>query len=130
MKKILLAAVLFTAIFASCKKESCPVVVPPVDLGGSSWTGPCVINSINYTMTFTLAADGTLTGGFNSPTYPFTGSWNKTPNSNAVKLFFVQAGNNWKGTGTLNTDGNKIETGTLNQTSGGAFTGTFTVNKN
>jgi hypothetical protein len=30
MKKLILAAVLFTAIFTSCKKEDCPVVTPVV----------------------------------------------------------------------------------------------------
>ncbi len=30
MKKLILVAVLFTAIFASCKKDSAPVVIPPV----------------------------------------------------------------------------------------------------
>jgi hypothetical protein len=30
MKKIILVAVLFTAIFASCKKDSAPAVIPPI----------------------------------------------------------------------------------------------------
>jgi hypothetical protein len=30
MKKLILVAVLFTAIFASCKKDSAPAVIPPV----------------------------------------------------------------------------------------------------
>jgi hypothetical protein len=129
MKKILIAAILFTSIFASCKKDECPAPVVVPDLGGFSWSGPSTVNGVAYTMSFSTAADGTLTGSFNPGSFTFTGSWNKTPNSNVVRLFFVQAGNNWKGQGTLNTEANKIEAGTLTQTSGGALTGVFTVTK-
>lgn len=116
-------------LFASCKKEDCPAPVPPVDLSTTSWSGPSTINGINYTMSFTLAANGTVSGGFNLPTYPFTGSWNKAAAGNTVYIFFVQAGNNWKGQGILNTESNKVESGTLTQLTGGSFTGTFNVTK-
>lgn len=129
MKKLLLSFFIATIALSSCKKEDCPVVVPPPDLGGTSWSGPSTVNSISYTMSFTLNADGTLSGAFNPGAFTFAGSWNKTPNSSQVRIFFVQAGNNWKGQGTLNTEANKIENGTLNQLTGGAFTGTFNVNK-
>lgn len=125
--KPLMILIIASAMFMSCKKDT--PAPPPVDLGSTKWSGPSTINGINYTMSFTLAADGTLSGGFNSPTYPFKGSWNKAATGSLVYIFFVQAGNNWKGQGTLNTETNKLEGGTLNQTSGGSFTGTFNVTK-
>lgn len=128
MKKYLFVSAFFFLALVSCKKDD-PAPIPPVDLSSTSWSGPSTVNGINYTMNYTLAANGTLTGGFNSPTYPFSGSWNKTPNSNIVYIFFIQAGNSWKGEGTLNSTNNKIENGTLNQLTGGAFTGTFNVTK-
>lgn len=126
--KPLMMLIIASAFFVSCKKD-CPAPVPPVDISGTNWSGPSTINGINYTMTLALAANGTLSGGFNAPTYPFTGSWNKAASGNLVYIFFVQAGNNWKGQCTLNTETNKLEGGTLNQLSGGAFTGTFNVTK-
>jgi hypothetical protein len=126
--KPLMMLIIASAIFVSCKKDN-PAPPPPVDLGGTTWSGPSTVNGINYTMSFTLASNGTLSGGFNSTTYPFAGSWNKAAAGNLVYIFFVQAGNNWKGQGTLNTETNKVEGGTLNQLSGGSLNGTFNVTK-
>ncbi len=133
MKKLFLLGITVAMLAVSSCKKDCPtpaVVEPPVDLSASSWSGPCTINGINYTFTLALAADGTISGGFNVPSFTIaSGSWNKTPNSNIVRIFFIQSGNAWKGQGTYNATTNKIEVGTLTQTSGGSFTGTFTVTK-
>lgn len=128
MKKLILFAITIVLFASACKKCPVPeVVVPPVDLSSTSWSGPATINTLNYTMTMALAANGNMTGTFN--TFTFAGSWNKSPNSTKVYIFFVQAGNNWKGEGTHNSTNNKIEIGTLTQLSGGSFTGTFGITK-
>jgi hypothetical protein len=130
MKKLFIFIFISGLAFASCKKTDCPVQTPPPDLSATIWTGPSAVNTIAYTMNFTLAADGTMTGSFTGGgTFPFTGTWSKSPNSSLVYIFFTQAGNTWKGQGTLNAASNKIEGGTLTQLTGGAFTGTFNVSK-
>jgi hypothetical protein len=127
MKKLLLAAVLFTALFTSCKKESCPVPVPPIDLSGAIFKGNFTLNAVSYdNSTIAFKTDGSADYTFPGfPVYP--GTWSKTPNSSIVNIMIFTSGT-WKGSGTITADGTKIENGTLTKV-GGSGTGTFTMAK-
>jgi hypothetical protein len=112
MKKIILLAFIFGAIFTSCKKATCDVPVAPVDLSGTIFKGAFFVSGINISLSLTFNADGTMiavvggTGG--QP-----GTWNKSPNSNLVNFIYeASATSKNKGSGTLNAENNKI-TGTL-----------------
>jgi hypothetical protein len=129
MKKLFLAAVIFTVLATSCKKN-CPEVVLPVDLSGTTFKGAAVANGVPYDpFVIVFANDGTCTikfGTFGT----FTGSWNKSPNSSIVYLFFTEsATNSWKGQATLNATNDKLEGGTLTRVTPSTLAGTFTVTK-
>jgi hypothetical protein len=130
MKKLFFTFIVLTAIFSSCKKETCPVVEPPVNLSGTTFKGIAIISGITYNpFTIVFSADGTCTVTFQG--YPaFPGTWNKTPSSSVVYLFFTESPtNSWKGQGTLNSTNNKLEGGTLTRTTPTVITGTFTADK-
>jgi hypothetical protein len=131
MKKLLFIAVLFTAVFVSCKKKDCPVLVPPVDLNGTTFKGSAIISgTITYNpFTIIFGNDGTCTVTFQGFP-PFPGSWSKSPNSSIVYLFFDEtATTRWKGQATLNATNNKLEGGTLTRVTPSLISGTFTVDK-
>jgi hypothetical protein len=123
----LLVTLLLVITVVSCKKKEDP---PPVDLSGTTWKGSAVVNTISYNpFTIVFNADGTATVQFG--TIPaFMGSWSKTPNSAAVNFFFDESSTSkWKGSGTLNTENNKLQSGTLTRTAPSALSGTFTADK-
>jgi hypothetical protein len=126
--KFFVPLILFVASIFSCKKEDCPA--PSPDLSGTTWKGSAVVNSATYNpFTLVFNTDGTATVTFQGFP-PFSGSWSKTPNANAVNFFFDEsATSKWKGTGTLNSTQNKLESGTLTRTAPSVITGTFTVDK-
>jgi hypothetical protein len=131
MKKILLVAVLFTALSTSCKKESSPVVIAPADLTNTVFKGIITFTGIdtydNATITFSNngVADYFFRTGVTGK-----GTWGKSPSSNLVNIVYNGSVNNvWKLTGTVNAEGTKIENGILMQTAGGSGTGTFTMTK-
>jgi hypothetical protein len=131
MKKLLLAALLFTAILTSCKKESCPIPVPPIDLSGTTFKGTVVLRGSNYDNSIlTFKADGSTENRFAGDPNIYLGMWSKTPNSSIINLTFsLNAMSVWKGAGILNSDGTKIENGTYNQIIGTNGTGTFSLTK-
>lgn len=135
MKKTLFLMVLFTTLFVSCKKETCPVPLvptPPIDLSGSTFVGSTVFPATTQATTIVLNADGTAIFTF-ATLQPITGNWSKTPNSNTVNLFFVETpgvnAKNWNGNATFNASNNKLENGVFNRTSPTTLTGTFTATK-
>jgi nitrous oxide reductase accessory protein NosL len=130
MKKLLLAAVLFTALCTSCKKENCPV---PIDLSDAVFKGNVTFrtNSFNNSI-LTFKKDGELIYYIDAQDYK--GTWGKLSNSNTVYVVYYNGLSVWKGSGTLNADGTKIENGILTQvvpsSPGGSLgTGTFSVTK-
>jgi hypothetical protein len=123
--KLLLPLLLALTIAVSCKKE----VDAPIDLSNSIWQDSAIINGIIYKpfkIAFNFNGTAAITiGSFN----PFTGSWNKTPNSTTVYFFFDESSTiKWKGEGTLNVDENVI-TGTITRTAPSTLTGTFNAKK-
>jgi hypothetical protein len=135
MKKLVLAAVLFTALITGCKKENCPVPtasLPPLDLSGAIFKGNVTFNGVQSfdNTTITFKGDGVLEYKFPGYASIYPGTWSKTPNSNAVYIVYTaDATTVYKGSGTINADGTKLENGTLIRTVGGNGTGTFTMTK-
>jgi hypothetical protein len=130
MKKIIPIVLLIATTLFSCKKEKCPVVVPPVDISGTAWSGPITNSGVTYTISFTLKNDGSLGNGVFAPAgQTFTGSWYKNPNTNDVRIFLTTAiGGTLSGAGFLNATATKIENIAFLAAATGA-TGTFTVSK-
>jgi hypothetical protein len=125
----LMMLIIASALFISCKKD-CPTPVPPVDMSGTTWKGPALVNPTTYNpFTLVFNADGTGTVTFTGfPAFP--GSWNKAPDSGIVYFFFDEsATNKWKGQATLNTANNKLEGGVLTRTAPTVISGTFTTDK-
>jgi hypothetical protein len=92
MKKLLLAAVLFTALFTSCKKESCPLPVPPIDLSGAIFKGNFTFQTASYdNTTITFKGDGVLEYKFPGFAAVYSGTWSKIPNSNTVYIVYSES---------------------------------------
>jgi hypothetical protein len=133
MKKLLLAAVLFTALNTSCKKEEVVVVQAPIDLSEAVFKGNVTFRSNSFDNSIlTFKKDGELVYYINAQDY--LGTWGKSPSSNTVFIVLYSGLSVWKGSGTLNTDGSKIENGILTQvvpsSPGGSLgTGTFSLTK-
>lgn len=130
MKKIILIAIALITFASSCKKTECPAPEVPVNLAGTIFSGPALINAVNYNPSvFSFFADGSFTVKLGSLTL-LNGSWSKTPNSSIVYFFFDEsATNKWKGQGTLNATNNKLEGGTFTRITPSALSGTFTADK-
>jgi opacity protein-like surface antigen len=138
MKKLLLAAVLFTAMFTSCKKESNTATSnsTAIELGGTIFKGNVTFRTNSFDNSIlTFKTDGALILNPNVAGLALMyGSWGKPVNSNIVNITITNSATSiWKGTGTINTDGTKIENGTLTQIECGGCpspgTGTFSVTK-
>jgi hypothetical protein len=128
MKKIIFPLLLLV-LSISCKKDV-PAPEPPIDLSGTVFKGPAVFGTISYaSFILTFNADATASikvGGF----APFSGYWNKTPNSSVVYFFFNENDTyKWKGQGTLNAAGNKLEGGILTRLAPSPNSGSFTADK-
>jgi hypothetical protein len=125
MKKIFLVATLFVALCTSCKKEKCDTPVAPVDLSGTIFKGTTG-GLVSGNISFTFNADGTML--IQQATTNFTGTWNKSPNSNVVNFQFENGTAKFKGSGTLNAEVNKIA-GTFFAVSSPSIVFTFSVDK-
>jgi hypothetical protein len=134
MKKLLLAAVLFTTVFASCKKESCPAPVPPVNMAGTTWNGTISFPGLalnNLPLVLIFNADGTMAGSVtNGSSYAIAGTWNLVPNSSTVRMFFtiVSVSGNYTAQATLTTNNTKLESGSGTNTTA-TYNCTFTATK-
>jgi hypothetical protein len=132
MKKLILAIVLFTTVITtSCKKTVCPTPVVPIDLSGTIFKGTITFDGLgtyeNTSLKFN--GDGTVEYTFiGQPVYK--GTWGKSPNSSLVNIVYSpESSTKWNGTGKVNVDGTKIETGVLTQVLGGSGTGSFSLVK-
>jgi hypothetical protein len=105
-------------LFAGSCKKSCPEpAAAPPDLGGTTWNGTANVPGIslsNKPWVLTFNADGTLGGSFtNGGSFAVAGTWNLTPNSSTVRIFFtmVSVGGSYIGQATLTTNNTKLESG-------------------
>jgi hypothetical protein len=117
MKKLFLVAIASVALFVSACKKSCPEPVTPPDLSGTTWTGTANVPGLSLTdrpFVLTFSSNGTLTGSLtNGSAFAINGTWNLTPNSTTVRLFFTLAtvSGSYVGQATLTTNNTKLESG-------------------
>lgn len=117
MKKFILVAFTAVALFASSCKKSCPEPVAPVDLSGTSWNGTANVPGLSLTdrpFVLNFNSNGTLTGSLtNGSSFAINGTWNLTPNTTTVRLFFTLASvsGSYIGQGTLTNGNTKLESG-------------------
>jgi hypothetical protein len=132
MKKLMLVAVLFTVVFASCKKESCPapaaIVAPTYPIEGY-WTGlygnGTGVPNVGYSMVveaggkIVVSNAATINGGSNA-----TGNYIMTGNVFKGTYTYPSGGGTFSFQGTFNNAG-KLENGTwgngTNTTNGGLW---------
>ena len=133
MKKLFSVAILMALLVSSCKKTDTPV--PPVDLSGTTWTGLVNVPGLslaNKAFLLTFNSDGTLGGSLtNGASFAVTGTWNLTPNSSTVRLFFTLAtvSGNYIGQATLTTNNTKMESGIATNATTPSANLNFTVAK-
>lgn len=132
MKKILMMLISMTLLVSACKKSE---TTPPVDLSGTTWSGivnvpGASLNDKPFALTFN--ADGTLSGSLtNGTNFLIVGSWNLTPNSTTVRLFFSlqTVPGNYVGQATLTTNNTKMESGIATNATSPTYNLNFTVTK-
>jgi hypothetical protein len=115
------------------KKES-NTVAPnptPVDITNTVFKGNITFTGIDIYDNATISFKNSgVTDYFFRTGVIGVGTWGKPSNSNVVNIVYNgSASNIWKGTGTVNADGTKIENGILTQTTGGNGAGTSTMTK-
>ena len=118
MKKLFLVAIASIALFASsCKKNAPEPAAPPPDLSGTTWTGTTDVPGLSLTnrpFVLTFNANGTLSGTLtNGSSFALAGTWNLTPNTATVRLFFTLAtvSDSYVGQANLTNNNTKLESG-------------------
>ncbi len=136
MKKLFLVAIASLALFvSSCKKDDCPAPVIPPDLSGTTFTGTANVPGLslaNKAWVLNFNADGTLSGSFtNGSSFAVNGTWNLTPNTTTVRLFFTLAtvSGSYIGQATLTTNNTKLESGIATNATSPSANLNFTVTK-
>jgi hypothetical protein len=138
MKKLLLGFITIMLFATACKKTECPdppVVIPPVNLSGTTWNGLANVPGVSLTnkpFVLTFNGDGTLSGNLTNGTpFAINGTWNLTPNSTTVKIFFTLATvtGNYIGQGTLNSNNTKLESGIATNVTSPTYNLNFAVTK-
>ncbi len=135
MKKLFLAAITMIALFTSSCKKSCPDPVTPPDLSNTTWNGTANVPGLslaNKPWVLIFNADGTLGGSFtNGSSFAVNGTWNLTPNSSTVRLFFTLASvsGSYIGQATLTTNNTKMESGIATNATTPSANLNFTVTK-
>jgi hypothetical protein len=135
MKKLFLVAITSMALLASsCKKDS-PAPIPPPDLSNTTWTGTANVPGLslaNRPFVLNFNADGTLGGSLtNGSSFAINGTWNLTPNSTTVRIFFTLAtvSGSYVGQATLTTNNTKLESGIATNATMPSANLNFTVTK-
>lgn len=136
MKKLFFVAITSLALFAVSCKKSCPDPAPlPPDLGGTSWSGTANVPGLSLTnrpFVLNFNADGTLGGSLtNGSSFAINGTWNLTPNSTTVRIFFTLAtvSGSYIGQATLTTNNSKLESGIATNATMPSANLNFTVTK-
>lgn len=135
MKKFIVMALAAVALFTGACKKSSPDPVSPPDLSNTTWTGTANapgLSLANKAFVLIFNADGTLGGSFtNGSSFALAGTWNLTPNSSTVHLFFtlVTVSGSYVGQGTLTTNNTKLESGVATNATTPSANLNFTVTK-
>lgn len=136
MKKIFLLAFAVVLIASSCKKsDDTPAGPTAVDLSGTTWNGLANVPGLslsNKPFVLTFNADGTLAGSLtNGSSFALNGTWNLTPSSTTVHLFFTlqTVSGSYVGQGTLTTNNTKLESGTATNATTPSANLNFSVTK-
>ena len=135
MKKLFLAAITMIALFTSSCKKSCPDPVTPPDLSGTTWTGTANVPGLGLTnrpFVLNFNADGTLGGSLtNVSSFALNGTWNLTPNTTTVRLFFTLAtvSGSYIGQAVLTTNNTKLDIGTATNATTPSANLNFTTTK-
>lgn len=136
MKKLLVIAMAVMLFGSSCKKsDSTPAAPAPVDLSGTTWNGLSNVPGLGLTnrpFVLIFNSDGTLGGSLtNGSSFAITGTWNLTPNSTTVHLFFAlqTVSGAYVGQGTLTTNNTKLESGTATNATTPSANLNFSVTK-
>lgn len=135
MKNFIVIAITAVALFTGACKKTETVYVSPPDLSNTTWTGTANVPGLslsNKPFTLIFNADGTLGGAFvNGSSFAVAGTWNLTPNSSTVHLFFtlVSVSGSYVGQGTLTTNNTKIESGVATNATTPSANLNFTVTK-
>jgi hypothetical protein len=139
MKKLFLFAITIALLASSCKKTDCPaplVIVPPVEMSGTTWNGLANFPGLtlaNVPMVIIFNSNGTLGGSITNAgsSFAIAGSWNLTPSSTSVKMFFtiVSVGGSYLGQATLNGTNTKLESGTATNATAPTANMNFVVTK-
>lgn len=133
MNKLIIIVASLALFVSSCKK--CDPPVTPVDMSNTTWKGLSTVAGLNLTdreFNLIFNADGTLSGSLvNGSSFAIKGTWNKTPSSNLVRLFFTLASvtGEYVGQATLSTDNSKLEGGIGTNATTPATNLTFNVSK-
>ena len=134
MKKIFLIVITIILFANSCKKSD-PAPTPPVDLSATTWNGLANVPGLTLAdkpFKLIFNADGTLGGSLtNGSNFAIAGTWNLTPNSTTVRLFFTLASvaGNYVGQATLTTNNTKMESGIATNATSPSANLNFTVTK-
>lgn len=132
MKNLFLVAISLVLFLGACKKTETPA---PVDLSATTWTGTANVPGLslsNKPFVLTFNADGTLGGSLtNGTSFALTGTWNLTPNSTVVRLFFKLASvsGDYVGQATLTSNNTKMEAGVATNVTSPSANLNFTVAK-
>ncbi|MBP8115382.1 MAG: hypothetical protein KAY50_08495 [Chitinophagaceae bacterium] len=132
MNKLFMFAISIALIITSCTKTE---TTAPVDLSGTTWNGLANVPGLTLSdrpFVLNFNADGTLTGSLtNGSSFAINGTWNLTPNSSTVRLFFTLAtvSGSYVGQATLTTNNTKMESGTGTNATMPSANLNFTVTK-
>jgi hypothetical protein len=135
MKKLFLVAITTLALFASSCKKDCPAPVVPPDLSGTTFTGTANVPGLSLTnrpFVLNFNADGTLGGSLtNGAPFMIAGTWNLTPNTTTVRLFFTlqTVAGSYVGQATLTTNNSKLESGVATNATSPVANLNFTATK-
>lgn len=133
MKKLFFIVFAIALITGSCKKSN--PAPAPVDLSGTTWSGTANVPGLslsNKPFVLTFNADGTLGGSFtNGSSFAVAGTWNLTPSSSTVRLFFTLAtvSGSYIGQATLTSNNTKMESGAATNATTPSANLNFTVSK-
>ncbi len=133
MKKLLMVAVLFTAVFASCKKDECPAPPTPTYPIEGYWVGKYGGGTAAPTSGFSMVVEPggkvTVADGDNiTSSSKATGTWTLTGNVFKATYSYSSGGSTLAIIANFNNSG-KLESGTWGLAPSGTGSGTWFMDR-